>query len=364
MMNIQVIDLTHPLWKQTLEKLNHDIYHLPEYMYLESKRIKAIPEAILITEDEKVFFLPYMQRCGDDLFNCAFKTPEIFDVVSPYGYPGFLLSEAAASQPEFLSLAMQALVQVFRDKQVCSAFLRLHPLLNENVNQLLDDRSLKVNGSTVSIDLRLDAREIWHQTRSEHRNKINKCKRLGLTARMVSAKEFMNEFNTLYEETMNRVNARDDYYFGIEFLREFAELLGDKVHIGIVEYNEQIASAGLFTECCGIVQYHLGGTKTDFLKPAPSKLMFDYVRFWAKERGNHVFHLGGGVGGAKDSLYHFKAGFSKQSHAFMTLRLITDQEKYRSLVELRAKSLKIDVEKILQTEFFPAYRSPNIFNES
>ncbi|MGH8000298.1 MAG: GNAT family N-acetyltransferase [Brasilonema sp.] len=364
MMNIQVIDVTHPLWKETLEKLTYDIYHLPEYVYLESKRMKAMPEAILIAEDEKIFFLPYLRRCCDDLFDSELKTPEVFDVISPYGYPGFLLSQAATSQPEFLSLAIQELIQVFRKQQVCSAFLRLHPLLNENIHQLINDDSLKYNGSTVSIDLRLDAQEIWHQTRSEHRNKINKCKRLGFTARMVPAKEFMNEFNTIYEETMNRVNAKDVYYFGIEFMKNFAELLDDKIHLCFVEYNEQIICAGLFTECCGIVQYHLGGTKTDFLKQAPSKLMFDYVRFWAKERGNQVFHLGGGLGGAKDSLYHFKAGFSKQSHTFMTLRLITDEEKYRSLVELQAKYLNTDVEKILQTEFFPAYRSTNIFNES
>jgi hypothetical protein len=86
--------------------------------------------------------------------------------------------------------------------------------------------------------------------------------------------------------------------------------------------------------------------------------MFDYIRFWAKERGNEVLHLGGGVGGGKDSLYHFKAGFSKQTHTFLTLRLIIDEEKYRHLLELRAKSLNREVEELLSTNFFPAYRCP------
>jgi lipid II:glycine glycyltransferase (peptidoglycan interpeptide bridge formation enzyme) len=107
------------------------------------------------------------------------------------------------------------------------------------------------------------------------------------------------------------------------------------------------------------VQYHLGGTKNEFLKQAPSKLMFDYVRFWAKERGNKFLHLGGGVGSAKDSLYNFKAGFSKQRHLFLTLRLITDQQKYDSLVELRAKTLKTAAKNLVDSNFFPAYRSLN-----
>jgi hypothetical protein len=85
--------------------------------------------------------------------------------------------------------------------------------------------------------------------------------------------------------------------------------------------------------------------------------MFDYVRFWAKERGNKVFHLGGGVGSSKDSLYNFKAGFSKQRHPFLTLRLILDEEKYRYLGDCRAKYLKIQPEVLVKSNYFPAYRS-------
>lgn len=105
-----------------------------------------------------------------------------------------------------------------------------------------------------------------------------------------------------------------------------AEILAESLHLGIVEFNGEITCACLFAECCGIVQYHLGGTRTNFLKQAPSKLMFDYVRFWAKERGNTVLHLGGGVGNAQDSLYHFKAGFSQVRNRFLTMRLITDSD--------------------------------------
>ncbi len=87
--------------------------------------------------------------------------------------------------------------------------------------------------------------------------------------------------------------------------------------------------------------------------------MFNYVRYWAKERGNQVFHLGGGVGGTKDSLYRFKAGFSKQTHTFMTMRLITNENIYRQLVDLQAKFLKIETEKLFSTNYFPAYRCLN-----
>ncbi|MEG4804218.1 peptidoglycan bridge formation glycyltransferase FemA/FemB family protein [Microcoleus sp. ARI1-B5] len=355
-MKIQILDSSSPLWMETLEQLRHDVYHLPEYVCLEAKRTQTAPEAILIAEDDKIFFLPYLLRRSDDLFDEQLAE-EVFDVVSPYGYPGFLLNEAAVSNPNFLIRAIEHLTQAWRDRNICSAFLRLHPILNPDVNALTKNDLFTLNGETVSVDLTLDKSEIWRQTRSEHRNKINRCVREGFSAKMVPIHEYINDFNAIYEETMARVGAAQLYYFGTNYFQKFIDVLGDKLHLCMVELKGEITCGGLFTECCGIVQYHLGGTKSSFLKQAPTKLMFDYVRFWAKERGNQVLHLGGGLGGSQDSLYHFKAGFSKERHTFFTLRLITNEEKYLHLVNLRAKYLNIEVEHLLNTNFFPAYRS-------
>lgn len=358
-MSLQVINLSNPLWLHTLQQLRHDIYHLPEYLALEAARVAATPEAILIVDDEKICFVPYLLRQCNEIFDRERATEKVFDVISPYGYPGILLSEAA-NIPEFIDFIIAQMFQVFQAKQVCSAFLRLHPLLNQEFNKICPPNICQLVGETVSIDLRLSEAEIWQQTRPEHRNKINSCKRYGFTAKMLPFKPHINDFNIIYEETMSRVGAANFYYFGYDYFMYLADALGEKIHLCIVELNEQMTCAGLFTECCGIIQYYLGGTKTEFLKQAPSKLMFDYVRFWAKERGNEVFHLGGGVGGSKDSLYHFKAGFSKQRHTFLTLRLITDEKQYLHLVDLQAKFLNIEAEKLLETDFFPAYRSPDI----
>lgn len=356
-MNLQVINLENPLWLQILQTLRHDIYHLPEYMALEARRIKATPEAILIADNENIFFLPYLLRHCNEIVDGELLIQKVFDVVSPNGYAGILLSEAAANMPEFLDFAMNQLIHLFKKKYVCSAFFRLHPILNQDFNKILNSDVCQVNGETVSIDLRLSESEIWHQTRPEHRNKINRCKRNGLEVRIVPYYKYIDRFIEIYEETMARVGAAKFFYFDREYFLQMGNALGDKIHLCIVELDEQAICGGLFTECCGIIQYHLGGTKTNFLKQAPSKLMFDYVRFWAKERGNEVFHLGGGVGGAKDSLYQFKAGFSKQRHALVTQRIIIDERQYLNLVDLRAKSLNIEAEKLLKTYFFPAYRS-------
>lgn len=356
-MNIEIIDLHHPLWTQTLQKLRHDAYHLPEYVAIESKRTQTIPQAFLIVDGEKVLFIPYLLRKCDDILNQELTTQEIFDLISPYGYPGILLSDQATNTPGFLELALNEFKRVLREKNVCAAFFRMHPILSYKFNEIFQPGTFTANGETVSVDLTLSESQIWAHTRKGHQSTINKCKRLGFTGRIVDYKEYINEFLAIYEETMNRVGAKQSYYFNRDYFEDLSKLKG--IHLCLVELDNEIASACLFFECCGIVQAHLGGTKTKFLNSSPFNLMLDYVRYWAKERGNEFLHLGGGIGGStEDSLYTFKSGFSRQKHNFMTLRLITDEEKYRYLVELKAKHLNIQPEQLLNSDFFPAYRSP------
>ena len=59
-----------------------------------------------------------------------------------------------------------------------------------------------------------------------------------------------------------------------------------------------------------------------------------------------------------DRLLQFKLGFSHLLFPFVTLRLITDEEKYRALTALRAQAANVPVDDLLNAEYFPAYRAP------
>lgn len=355
-MKVQIIDLENPLWRESLQEMRHDIFHKPEYVYLESRRTQSIAQAILITEGENKFFVPYLLRqCDDKLFGGKIES-EIIDIVSPYGYPGILVSDSASISPEFLKVAMREFISILSSQNICSVFLRLHPILNAGLHEIYEPDICKVTGETIGVDLTLSVEEIWMQTKSEYRKVINRHKRSGLEASIVSFEQYFDEFLEAYNETMQRVSAKEIYYFGYEYFSYLLNNLSDNIHLGIVKFENEIACTCLFTECCGIVQSYLSGTRNKFLKLSPDKLLFDHVRYWAKERGNKVFHMGGGYGGAKDGVYNFKAGFSKQTYTFLTLRLITNEEKYNSLVKLRAKHLDISVDHLLNSQYFPTYR--------
>ena len=352
-MKLTVLDVNHPLWSETLERLPHDVYHLPEYVALDAARTQTLPEAFLLQQKDKLFFVPYLLRsCGD----IDVKFAKIYDIISPYGYPGILLSDAAVVDPQFSESALQQFWSAMQQKGVCSAFLRLHPILEEKSVDLWRSHGLQENGKTVSIDLTLDEAKIWAKTRKGHQSTINKCMRLGLTGKTVSFAEHMDEFIAIYEETMDRVQAQDSYYFSREYFEGLLKL-GDKVHLGVVESEGEIVCASLFFECCGIVQAHLGGTKTEFLKQSPFNLLLHQMRLWAKARGNKYLHIGGGVGGKQDNLYTFKSGFSKQRHQFYTFRTVVDAPKYDALLETKANSLNKAIAELRSFGFFPAYRA-------
>ncbi|MGI9648350.1 MAG: GNAT family N-acetyltransferase, partial [Acidimicrobiia bacterium] len=94
--------------------------------------------------------------------------------------------------------------------------------------------------------------------------------------------------------------------------------------LAVVRVGGEIACAGIFSEVSGVVEYHLGGTAEAHRKLGPTRLLFHHMTRWAKSRGNRTLHLGGGVGAAEDSLFHFKSGFSPNRATFQSWRVVCD----------------------------------------
>jgi Acetyltransferase (GNAT) domain len=358
MITVEIFTPQDPQWKETLQKLPHDAYHLPEYVEIEARRNDAIAEAISITQGDHLLFVPYLLRPCSPLLGDGSTdgNSSIYDVSSPYGYPGFLW-QLQADSADFVPQAIQQLRQSLKERGACTAFFRLHPILGGGQDDFFEPGTLVENGETVSIDLTLTEAELWAHTRKGHQSTINKCKRLNLVSRMVPFAQYQNEFVQIYCETMDRVGAKASYYFDQEYFSALQKL-GDHLHLGIVEQDDQVICASLFFECCGIVQAHLGGTQTAYLNLSPFNLLLHQARLWAKSRGNTVLHLGGGVGGSKeDRLYIFKSGFSRQRHVFKTARFVLNQTLYNALVEQRAQVLGVSANELLNSQFFPAYRA-------
>ena len=355
-------------WQECLNTIPHDFYHLPGYLELEAHRQNATAEAIVIRNGLEVFFLPYLIRECDrheDIDKSA--RDRIYDVISPYGYSGILVS-SVGQNPIFIKKCLTLVYDYWQQQHICSAFIRLHPILNSYIDSSMfasdiavENKDLKTNlsprGNVIVCDLTNDLDDIWKQIRSSHRTKISKLRRSGFTVRMVPAEKYLDVFIGIYLETMSRVNASKIYYFTKDYFKKLVEVLGDRLALCVVEIDNEVIAASLITEVSGIVQYHLGGTTTQYLPQSPTIIMFDYIIRWAKERNNHYLNLGGGLGGNQDSLYHFKSGFSDRIKSFATVETIVDRAIYNRLTHSRAEVLGITPLEIQATSFFPSYRA-------
>jgi hypothetical protein len=355
---IRFVSSTDADWQNILDTISHDFYHLPAYLALEAKRSNAAAEAILIEDGGKVFFLPYLVRdCLPLLESTDRGIDRIYDIISPYGYPGILVNQAGQNS-EFMTKCLDLTYDCWQKRNICSAFIRLHPILNNYIDRYNDNRFVFCSqGDVVICDLTKNLDAIWKQIRSSHRNKINKLSRTGFTVKMGSIDEYLDIFIDIYRETMDRVNANTGYYFTRSYFEELSQALGDRINICIVEIDSQVVAASLVTEFGGIVQYHLGGTRTEFLRQSPATIMFNFIIEWAKARGNRYLNIGGGFGGNKDSLYHFKSGFSDEVASFKTIKAIVNENNYYHLTSARAELLGITISELENTSFFPAYRS-------
>ncbi|MBI3695318.1 MAG: GNAT family N-acetyltransferase [Acidobacteria bacterium] len=321
-------------WSLWLEPVAHDFYHTAAYHRFSEESGEGEGFLAVYGSRERFLAWPYLLR----------PLGSLRDITSVYGYSGPLAFGCRSYDDLFLNRARREIRELWRSQQAVSAFTRLHPLL-ENHCWAGDANAC---GSTVSIDLTLDEAAIWHDYQPGLRNRIHHGRRLGLATEIDDTWRRLEDFAGFYQATMLRNHAAPSYFFSVDYFRRLKRALGSSAFLFLTRCGRDIAAAGIFTEYSGIVQNHFSVNNQQYLRLAPSKVLLDDVRRWAKARRNRVFHLGGGRGGRQDSLFAFKAAFSSRHHVFYASRRVLDARTYGSLCE----GLPVPA-----ASFFPAYRA-------
>jgi CelD/BcsL family acetyltransferase involved in cellulose biosynthesis len=337
-------------WRAVLREIpRYDFYHTWDYHAQATK--DGSGRAMMLVHDNggALVALPLIVRSG------SINGYEFKDATSVYGYSGPVVADpnATGNHSDFGS----ALTETLDDMGVVSVFSRLHPLLGND--RVVDGLGvIEYCGNTVSIDLTRSDDEHWSQYSTNHRRGIRKCRRLGVECAMSGVAADLDEFERIYTESMHRVDASEQYFFDSAFFEGLLDSNDYAMRLFVCRWEDKVICGGLFSSCNGVVQYHLGGTRSEFLKLAPSKMMFDAVRSWAKSTGHTVFHLGGGLGGGDDSLYRIKKGFSASENRFMLWKWILDDDLYQTLTRLHWEAAGARRPGTFYEGFFPAYRHP------
>ena len=326
-------------WKNILKEVdNYDFYHTYDYHKL-SKEKDDKPILIKYSEGNKLILLPLLVR--------EINNSRYFDATSVYGYAGPLQKNInnTFNNGNFIKV----LQQFFKEEKIISVFSRLNPYIN-NQSILLDKiGQIEDLGQVVNIDITKDIALQRTQYSKSTKSRVNKARKQCYVKEVHTENE-INEFIDIYFENMERLNAKDSYFFDRNYFFDFYNSTDFKTIILTVFDSEtdRAIAASMFVITNGIIQFHLSGTRNEFLNIAPARLFIDEMRLIGTKEGYNYFNLGGGLGGDSDTLFDFKASFSNDIKPFKVWKFIVNKEIYNKLVT--------EKEFIDDVDFFPLYR--------
>ena len=278
----------------------------------------------------------------DSHFTGVISEGEYFDFSSPYGYGGWLVEGKGFSE------LFYSYEQWCRKNGIISEFVRFHPVLE---NHLFSEGKYDVIslGNTVVLDL-TSTDVIWANMTSKNRNMIRKAQKNGVEIYSGRYPQIYEEFREIYNQTMDKDNAEEYYYFGKEFYQSVLSDLPQNAQVFYATYENKVIAASIMLAANGRMNYHLSGSIKEYSNLAPTNLLLYEAALWGCANGYKTLYLGGGVGSGEDSLYKFKKAFYRLDEVkrFHIGKFIFLQERYDELLVMR---------NINKSEYFPEYRA-------
>ncbi|MBS4030269.1 MAG: GNAT family N-acetyltransferase [Clostridiales bacterium] len=266
-----------------------------------------------------------------------------FDLSSPYGYGGFWIEGKGYEDVN------NAYNSYCRDKGFVSEFVRFH--LFSNYRPHFNGLSETLTHNIVR-DLELPLDKMLMDFEHKVRKNIKKATKAGLEVEIDTSGKRIKDFLEIYYETMDRTNAKHNFFFSEEFFKVLNEMKGHYVYLHVLNEGTVISTELVLygSENC---YSFLGGTKRSYFHLRPNDFLKYQIIMWAKERGLKRFILGGGYGN-DDGIFKYKKSFAPNGvHDFYIGKKILNQAKYDELVGIRIKEEDYNLNAL----FFPIYRA-------
>ena len=340
-------------WLDIVDQFDdHDVYHLPQYA--KTFQINGDGEPLLFyfqSENTKAINVVMKRHiAGDERFSHCDGKDIMSDIITPYGYGGFLIE--GERDYKTIGRLNEEYTTYCAKKGIVSEFVRFHPLLQNHIG-LESVYDMTQLGKTIHMDLS-SPEIIYANIGSKTRNRLRKAEAAGLRFRTDNTWDVFLSFKDIYEQTMDRNNADAYYYFGEDYYKSVMNDLKDHATVGCAVFNDEIVAAVILLFGNRKMHIHLTGSRQEYLHLSPVAFLYHQAALWGYQNGIDTAHLGGGVGASEDSLYRFKCNFNKNpGHYFVIGRKKFDDAAYDKLLGCRKDDPSFDPD----TNFFPAYRA-------
>ena len=343
-------------WQQLCANITDcDICFYPQYALISEANDEGEAMCFVYLKDDSDYILfPYLKRKINDLKPFVHLGETYYDIVSPYGYGGYLKSDRCTiSMTDFLK-KFHLLCQ---KQHIVSEFVRFHPWLK---TQEGCDTEINVSlyNEVVAIDTSRQEEEMWNDFDRKCRNRIRKSAKEGVIIEIDNSPKAIDSFYPLYTETMSRNEASGYYYFSREYFENMMRLLNGNITFFHARLDNKIIASILVITGGAFANAHLAGTNTTYLHLSPMMALFHAASVWAGKQGYRYFILGGGRSASPDdSLLRMKTKFSKETVSFHTGKKIHLPDVYKKLSRLKKIHIQQNKLDIQHTEYFPEYRN-------
>ena len=315
---------------------HHEVYYLHGYVSAFKENGDGEPLLIYYSSNNCRAINVVMVRDLGNIHHLNLPKGELFDLVTPYGYGGFLVE---GELPDSFVGEYQTFCL---DNKYLTEFTRMAPFapVVHPYGEVLHV------GTTVSMDT--TSKEIIQRNlSSKNRNMIRKAMKNGITIHHGLNEELMSAFIPLYNATMEQNAANPYYFFAKPFYENILQNLKDNALLFYASKEDTIIAMAIILFDNGHAHYHLSCTDYQYRSFAPMNLLLYEVALWCLDNNISLLHLGGGVGGRNvDSLFDFKKSFNRyDENKYCVGKYVSDTEKYSTLI--------VDTE---DTGYFPQYR--------
>lgn len=325
--------------------LYKDIYFEPAYGKLCEAIEEGTAEVFRLETDDGIISNMFMKKhLPEDL------DPEqkYFDITTPYGYGGPIILEIKGNKERLLREYKDQFAKYCKDNKIIAEFIRFHPILRNDLdfNNVVNTFFARKTVATVVKDSDDPFQEEFSRSA---RKSIRRVLRRDFDYEIIRRPENLKNFIKIYEDTMNRNDANDFYYFSTEYFENLLKYFKDQVLTINVIVEDACIASGLYFVYGKYLHAHLSGTSSEYLEYSPAYLLKYLTCEWSNENGIDYIHYGGGTtNNPEDSLLKFKSKFTKKGLLdFHIGKKIYDKTIYDKMVNKSKKN---------HSNYFPKYR--------
>jgi hypothetical protein len=351
-LDVLSLDERGPEWDALLASLparERDLFFGSPWLLLWQERGDGRAMGAVYRDEGGMVLYPFLLRELTALPYLGDEFAGRFDVTSPYGYGGPLVTKGA---PEgTVACFREGFAAWCRTAGVVSEFVRFHPLLDTRL-PFAPFMDVGEAGQIVWCRFDQGACRVGDQLSATARRNVRAAREAGLTSTIERSPDAYDRFADLYADNAARRRAAPFYRFDRSHVQRLRERLGQaQALVGVRREGELVAGA-LFLRSDDYVHFHLLAADRTCAGLRPANLVFFEALQWARALGVTAVDLGGGYRG-DDELLRFKTGFAGMRAPRFVGRVIHDSPTY-----IAASRLRDEQGEILDCDYFPAYCSP------